>query len=228
MTSFVDDRLRKDWSHHTIRQLAGCTGDFQAFMLERPGHGRMGSCLVMFTPEGIVICGDWCPESNKGAVSNYGYGISWFASHLGEDYLCSKFLDQVYRRDKAHWYVADRVKDLEADDEDRSERREDLLHILKDALECDDGTDIDGEHFGTEERFAELMTEADDYDALTDGVARGYDLREAALLCVIQQRFAQLYQQLTERKTCNATCEDWRSCSRASDPGVRCQAHVER
>ena len=62
------------------------------------GHryeGRMGSTLLMETPEGLVISGDVCPRANtRGVISDLGYNLGWFAGTSSADYLASKFLEK--------------------------------------------------------------------------------------------------------------------------------------
>jgi hypothetical protein len=44
--------------------------------LRPPNGGRMQSTYVIETVEGIVIMGDWCPESNRGSISCYGFVVT--------------------------------------------------------------------------------------------------------------------------------------------------------
>lgn len=211
--SYVDKDLQSELDKLELVKLEGCSGDFEAYRLQIPNMGRMQSCMILFTPEGIVLCGDWCPNDNQGLCSNYGYGLPWFIKKLGEQYLCEKFLRKEYRPEYARAYVEQRIEELKSDVAEglcRSRNSsENKIVVLAKALGADDGTSEEGEHFGTFERFVALMDETDDHDALTDGVMMGYNPRDAALLCGLQQTFAKLYPALVEsrqqqaRETCS-------------------------
>lgn len=81
----------------------------KTFYLKIP-KTRMGSCLILFTPEGIAIMGDMTP--GRAAVSTLGYGLDWFASELGWDYLCSKFLEKEWVAEYAIDYCRDAARDI--------------------------------------------------------------------------------------------------------------------
>jgi len=201
--SYVDKDLQAELDKMELVKLEGCSGDFEAYRLQIPGYGRMQSCMILFTPEGIVICGDWCPNDNQGLCSNYGYGLSWFVKKLGEQYLCEKFLHKEYLPEHAREYVERRIEEINfdiADGERDEEDVEEKLDDLRSALAADSGTSTEGEYFGTLERFSELMGKTEDWDALTDGVCMGYNPRDAALLCGLQQTFSKLFPVLSESR----------------------------
>lgn len=75
----------------------------RGFYLKRAGGGRMGSVMILFTPEGIIIAGDMNPLRRRGAALG-PYGLKWFASSLEEDYLCGKFLDEEWQSGMAIRY----------------------------------------------------------------------------------------------------------------------------
>lgn len=92
---FVEDHMRESLKDHVLEELPA--GEMKAFYLKKPGNGMMDSCLILFTPEGVVICGDRAPSrTGRGAITAFRYGLDWFASELYEDYLCSKFLDKEW------------------------------------------------------------------------------------------------------------------------------------
>ena len=199
--SYVDEDLQAGLDKMELVKLEGCSGDFEAYRLQIPGYGRMQSCMILFTPEGIVLCGDWCPNDNQGLCSNYGYGLPWFVKKLGEQYLCEKFLRKEYRPEYARDYVVHRIEEINFDIADGHRDEEDVkekLDDLRSALAADDGTSTEGEFFGTHESFSELMGKTEDWDALTDGVMMGYNPRDASLLCGLQQTFSKLYPALAE------------------------------
>jgi hypothetical protein len=193
MKSYVQDYTRKTMSELALTRVCNCD-PIVAFQLAKPST-RINSCMIVFTPEGIVIMGDLVPESNHGAISMRGYGLAWFASKLGEDYLCSKFLETEYVPETAREYVAWLAKSMvEDDDESNAERH----RVLSEALEAD--PDAHGDHFGDQGAFVELMTEADYYDAVTDGCGWDYNPRDASVLCAIQQRFSEAYTELVKQE----------------------------
>lgn len=101
------EKFKADFKDHVLEEIPA--GDLKAFYLKRPGT-RMGSSLILFTPEGIVIAGDMTP--GRGALSAFGYGLSWFASELGWDYLCGKFLDKEWVPEYAVEYCRDAARDI--------------------------------------------------------------------------------------------------------------------
>ncbi len=98
------DEYRYDemFSKHVLEQVLD-TPKFKAFYLKEPGMGRMQSCLVMFSPEGINILGDLCPgnDARNSGVHAYGYGLDWFVGQLSWSYLCEKFLSKEWHRELA-------------------------------------------------------------------------------------------------------------------------------
>jgi len=78
----------------------------EVYYLHKPGvdgkmETRMGSTLVMFTPEGIILAGDLTPQTN-GSVSVLGKGKGFFTANLDPDYLAVKFLrDDHYEPERA-------------------------------------------------------------------------------------------------------------------------------
>ena len=199
MKSYVDDELRARWAEHKLVPM-NVTGEVTGYRLKHPDSGRVQGCMILFTPEGIVVCGDWCPNNNHGVVSNLGYGVEWFGNTLSEGYLCSKFLRTEYSRRAAREAVVERLKDLKETLAERGALRDDVrqlwearIEAYEIALEEDDGESIDCEHFGTEERYYALIQEANDWDEVVDGSPHDYDDRDAGLLCVIQHRFSELW-----------------------------------
>jgi hypothetical protein len=87
---------------HILEQVLD-TPKFKAFYLKEPGMGRMQSCLILFSPEGINILGDLCPgnDTRNSGVHAYGYGLDWFAGRLSWSYLCEKFLSKDWHKEVA-------------------------------------------------------------------------------------------------------------------------------
>lgn len=199
--SYVTDELRKEFEKHELVKLDGCSGAFAAYRLSVPALGRIQSCLILDTPECIVICGDLCPNDNHGVCSNYGYHLEWFAKHLDEHYLCSKFMHKEYRPEHAMAYVQERLRELESGIEEGTyikEQAQEKINTLKEALEEAGDCPCDSENFRSLEGFSALMDETEDWDAITDGVCDSYNPRDAEILCVIQQTFARLLPKVSQ------------------------------
>jgi len=196
MKSRVSDWMRNEWKKAVLSRV-DCKGSISAFRMRQPGMGRMQSCLIIFCEEGIVICGDYCPEQN-GVISNLGYGLEWFSTPKGEEYLCEKFLRTEFSPKACREAVVDRVKDIEESLRDHgSERLEKTLGVYKEALQEDDGESVEQMYFGTEDRFYNLVGKANDWDSmLGDGARHDYNPRSAEVLCAIQQRFVEEYARL--------------------------------
>jgi len=158
----------------------------------KPELTRASSCMIVFTPEGIVILGDLCPNDNNGVVSRYGYGLSWFAGTLSTSYLCGKFLSEEYSPDLGKKLAERCLKEAleesqETDlDEKRKAKLEARIEALQEAIE-------DDELFGSIDQLSGLFYEVDLSDYIVDGVPFDYPTRDAGLLCAIQQTFARLY-----------------------------------
>lgn len=144
-----DARMRESLRDHVLEEFPA--GDrIRAFYLKKPGGGRMMSTLILFTPEGIVICGDLNPHpTGRGSASCFGYGLPWFASELDGGYLCSKFLDKEWQNELAVEWCMNTARDVlkgvhDADtkemreaSEERHARIEDLLMLRRGGPEPD-------------------------------------------------------------------------------------------
>lgn len=174
----------------------------QAFLLRRrpvrwnesgkPELTRCSSCMIVFTPEGIVILGDLCPNDNNGVVSRYGYGLGWFAGTLSTSYLCGKFLGEEYSpelgkalAERCLYEALEESKETDLD-EKRKAKLQERIEALQEAIE-------DDELFDSIDMLSKLFYEVDLGDLIVDGVPFDYPTRDAGLLCAIQQTFARLY-----------------------------------
>lgn len=167
------------------------TPEYKAFRLSEEGT-RIDSCRIVFTPEGIILHGDLCPESNKGAVSNFGYGLDWFSRPQSGDYLCSKFLGMGLVPERAieeiqEWI--DHYEEYEGEgggeewEEEKAERIEALQEVIE-GLDCGD--------MGPE-RLYDALSEIS-HSLVDDGIPGWYyPTRDANLLIAIQRRFVELY-----------------------------------
>jgi len=170
-------------------------GPVMAWYLRR-GDSRMMSVLLVFTPEGIVVTGDFCPNE-RGAISTYGYGLKWFAGQLAPDYLAEKFLPRAHHEDDAEEWFRDELEQVKAEIEEHGHvgytynrdymrlvgRQADIEVILRDgdfsepAIAC---------------AWGGRAVDCEDWPGHTHG--RG----DKALLLAIQQRFAVLFREKYE------------------------------
>ena len=82
----TSETILRDLKDHTLEKVLDHPAEkeknhFEAYYLRPPEGGRMMSTLITFTPEGIVIMGDLCPDGS-GVISCYGYGRKWFVGKL--------------------------------------------------------------------------------------------------------------------------------------------------
>lgn len=75
-------------------------GKWKAFRISKhPDHFTM-SADIIFTPNQIILTGDVRPVRG-GCMSDFGYGLDWFASRLDSSYLSEKFLQKKWSQVKA-------------------------------------------------------------------------------------------------------------------------------
>ena len=178
--SYIEPHMREALAGHVLCPVLD-SGDFTAFHLKRVGEGRMMSTLIVFTPEGIVIQGDLTPERN-GTVSNYGYGLGWFCGQLGEDYLCSKFLEKKFVPEFAMRGLRYEILQQRRDgylEKDKARELWDSMRWLDDPI--------------SPERTYKFWTDELRNDSGEGCPGYGYEPGEAGWLCAIQQRFSELY-----------------------------------
>ena len=176
--SDIKPHMREALSGHILETVLE-TEKVSAYYLKRPGQGRMMSTLILFTPEGIVLQGDLTPSRN-GDVSCLGYGLGWFAGKLSEDYLCSKFLDQVFVPEHA---VSNMRYFILQDRREGSTTKEQARELWD---SCPGADELDARaayEFWTDE----MLQDGADCPFYT------YEPAAAGWLCAIQQRFAELY-----------------------------------
>jgi hypothetical protein len=179
--SFVTPQIKEALKDHVLEEALPFSHGFLAYYMRDTDQGRLMSTLFVFTPEGIVIMGDLCPEGpgNGGSISSYGYGIGWFSNKLSEYYLCEKFLRRVWQADVAARWVREHIDEMKKEKEDLS-RLEEWSELL---------TSLEGGEMGAD-HFHEALQELD-YDVEDEGYE--YHLRTAGWLCGLQQRFSELY-----------------------------------
>lgn len=161
-----------------------------AYYIRKPDT-RIMSTLLVFSPEGIALMGDFTPE-HHGSVSAFGYGRAWFVGELGPDYLAEKFLEKKWNSEVA-------VEELRDPTSYWREGREPAVLEKLDDL--------------AQEVVHGLAAEAEIHDLLTDlgfdycdGLPGwGYDPSEMVRLCAIQRKFAQLWAQREKEISCKST-----------------------
>lgn len=185
MSTYIAQHMKNSLEGHVLVQVLN-TEKFKAFYLKRPGEGRMMSTLILFTPEGIILTGDLCPKDH-GAPSVFGYGIGWFASKLSEDYLCSKFLREVWQEEVA---VADIVRNVRDEEEEAKANPDDPYYQKGRWKKVQDEWVTDWSDKRRDDLYDAIIEQGFDSESMP-----GYDypLADAGWLCAIQQRFAELY-----------------------------------
>ena len=180
----------------------GALDPYRAYRLAKPGT-RINSVRIIQTPEGVLLAGDLTPNDNRGILSDTGKNIAWFAGDLPGHYLCEKFLRKAWHADLAaltlHRWLKEgedtwgqsldiyQTSPVAASWEGKISYRNAISRAAR-LLECDD----------MEARELYEMIGRYGYDT-GDGIpGYGYDLRDVALLCAIQGRFAHLYAELRE------------------------------
>lgn len=178
--TYIQPHMRESLAGHVLETVLE-SEKIRAYYMKRPGHGRMMSTLILFTPEGIVLQGDLTPAQN-GNVSCLGYGLDWFSGQLSEGYLCSKFLTHVFVPDYARRGLRDEILE---------QRRDGRLEKDK-ARELWDSVHVSDDFQGPSQVYEFWTDELLNMDS--EGCpGYGYEPGEAGWLCAIQQRFAELY-----------------------------------
>lgn len=190
--SFVTASMRDALKNHVLEEVLPQTGEFRAFYLKEPGEGRMMSTLFVFTPEGVVIMGDLCPggPKNQGSISDYGYGLGWFARKQSEYYLCEKFLSREWQIEVAERWCREHIEELKKDAAGRDDLKAELLKEMpewEELLSRLQGGEMGRDHF--HEALQDLG-----YDVEDEGFE--YHLNTAGWLCALQQKFVECYAKL--------------------------------
>lgn len=180
----LHEMYTRDLADHHLE--AYDSGPVSAWYLKRDGDGRMMSTLIVFTPEGIVIMGDYCPGGH-GIISAYGYGLKWFVGQLSPDYLAEKFLPKAYHEDDAEEWFRYELEQVDKAIDPPFDNQYDLddanLLVRREALQAI----LDGGEFhecAVMDEWQSIAVDCDDSPSYT------YDRGDKALLSAIQQRFA--------------------------------------
>ncbi len=155
-------------------------GRYEAYYLGASGI-RTNSTLIIFSPEGIILCGDLCPgKDNYGVISSVGYGPTWFSEPKSLGYLAEKFrVPQVWSAEIAAKYF-DHDNHRDGLTEDQLEDFNDVVDDLKN---------------GRIESDRDMYDRLDGIVDLCDGIP-GYQPDPDMLghIAAINRKFAELYQ----------------------------------
>jgi hypothetical protein len=173
------DDLFKD---HKLKKVTG--NPLKSAILYKEGLGRMESCLIIESSEGIIICGDMCP-GRKGVISDFKYDFRWFSSNLSSDYLCSKFLEEVWVPEYAISCIDDLAKDPNLPDYCKK-----AAEFLEE-FEQEKAYGKDSSVFGDPNPFYHWYT--DYFDDGPEHIGYTYDPTDKALLVSIQKAFSRQY-----------------------------------
>jgi hypothetical protein len=154
------------------------TGPVLCWRMARPGT-RCYLVQLTFTAEGTVIQGD-AVIGHNGAVSVPGYGLWWFVGRPSSGYLAEKFLPRVWCDDVAEEYIAEMVKEL----------RDDADNRLADEIE--QASHGDWSRCGYCDSFRAIV-EREGFDCETAWPGHHYDAADWAMLATVQRTFARLF-----------------------------------
>lgn len=180
--------------NHQLSLIAEGDG-FYSFYLKNPSEGRMCSCLITFSPEGITITGDLTPERN-GTCSVYAKGLGWFSGTLSPGYLAEKFLVEKFTteeairelKDNTHWLRDPEYHSFENEERELPKLIEDLEQLIY---------FLDGSGKPEHEIYEFFC----DHDICTSDGIPGWNYlpREICLLSAIQTKFSSLIGGFWER-----------------------------
>lgn len=185
-------KTRENWKDHELVVLEEGP-HIQAYYLKHPKEElRIQGCLLLFTPEGVVITGDLIPGTKKGihAIgSGYGFDARWFANHHNGENIARQFL----RKEWDDTLAADELE-TELDENGTDYFDQSQIEMLKEVV----GALWEPPPYCmTEDQFIEALCEAG-YDIGSGVPGYGYDQEEYALLIAIQRRFSELWLQRKE------------------------------
>ena len=176
MKTYVMPHMPKSLADHELTEIPG------GYLMKKPDDGNFALAVVEVRRH-IVLVGDLMIDGN-GAVSVCGYDLGWFAQKLSEDYLCSKFLREVWQweacKEELQWWLDQ--GDVE-DEKDKKVFRELIAGTHESTLYEDP----------TAEQIYETLSTLNTHWC-DDGIpGMDYPRAAAGWLCAAQQKFATLH-----------------------------------
>jgi len=186
LDQLTEQRTNECFNKHVLEEV----NTTRTFKLSVPGEGRMMSCYITFTDEGIVINGDITPTGNGVCSVTGGYGIEWFSSPKAAGYLAEKFLHKK-------WCPREVIEILEDEDDWVQETIRDLdpdrfYHLSEQVEYIIDGLNDNMSEYEFIASMQELGFDMDDPPGYT------YDVNEVAWLHSIQKKFAMEWEKLND------------------------------
>jgi len=180
---YIQPHMTKTMSTKTLRTIH----EGHEYVLEEKGRGRMGTTVILFHHEGIILTGDLKP-GRRGVISDIGYGLEWFAKDFkgSGEYLCSKFLEKTWQNEVARqdvWRLHQEAI------EESKEWGDDSLMLYASKWKRMHG---EWDDFWTETHVFEHAVEIEQ-DAWEYHLGWDYNLADAGWLTSIQIQFSELY-----------------------------------
>lgn len=166
----------------------------QCVILRSPGQIAQ-STVITAGPGHIHIAGDLCPA--RGVTYHTGDTtrmFGWFAGASSPSYLAEKFLREGWDRERAIRDATHALTDVYGDPWTTEQLQE-----IRELIQRLEGGDFDADQRAVAETMSEVGTET------ADGLwGDGYDPRDLACLCAIQQQFSQLWRAHKQDETSEA------------------------
>ena len=195
--TFVEPHCVETLKDHKLRRvLYDEKLNISIWRMWRPGTGFY-RVLLTFSQEGVVLQGDITYGVNTGACGTfqYSYELDWFSGKLSEDYLCGKFLRQIWVPKYAiEWQKEELARATNGEEPEEMEMMDWSAELIEGARDII--TDLERNLINNEFEFhqaLENLTEHGyDYDSM-EIPGYGYEPTSAMWLCAVQQKFVELY-----------------------------------
>lgn len=197
-----------DFNDHILTEVE--VGQYlSAYRLHIPAWNYMQGVMIVDTPYGLCILGDWCPNNNKGAIA-LGYHLNWFAERLSPHRLQDVFgLEESWQPDLAAEYCADWLKERlesineELGSEEPGEKYAEAIswierHLALSPRELSWRLETPDETAAFHRLAPDIVTNGNDW--YEDIPGEGPSLRDVALLWAIQKKFSETYSKLLQTK----------------------------
>ena len=198
LMQFID--CAEYYMNHTLQVLVD-NKDIRAFRLCKNSKQIMESTLLIFTREGVSICGDLAP-GQRGVFSLPGYDLDWFVGDHNPEYLCSKFLTKEWDSDATYKGLCEEIQELKIQLEELQEQsfltgsEREKLSWLRTVIGSIENVKeyLSSDLISSEEEFyATWIAEVDGYRHDEVPSRRFYNPRDAELLVAIQKTFRRLW-----------------------------------